>query len=267
MPNWEEIAALAFAIRGNFMSLWGGILGFVFTVIWVYYRKEKIGRVFLFFAFLFLFLSPIGAFFDEYRDHKKDQELNQKAREAWVGTTTDLHSKLADQTQDIIDLRNENKQLKDMRQLQRLNLAPKVNASFYYNNEGSGFIFESLGPGPAVIKTYIVSVDGIPRHHWYEVLGAVGIGKVPISFSMLYPDTQPLTGNVSRKLIWIDKSPESDLLAKNSARILIEICYCALYGECWIYTNRISFKQPAERPEKLTSCKPAPFIFVTPPSP
>jgi energy-coupling factor transporter transmembrane protein EcfT len=97
MPTWEELAILWNALRSNVLGFWGGILGLVFTAIWIFWEKAPMKRVFLTFFVLIFFLSLIVVWLDEYRDHKKDQELYQKSREAWDAGMKDLQAKLKEQ--------------------------------------------------------------------------------------------------------------------------------------------------------------------------
>ncbi len=76
------------------LSFWGGLLGLVFTAIWIFWEKAPMKRVFLTFFVLIFFLSLILVWLDEYRDHKKDQKLYQTAHQAWETQKKDLEDKL-----------------------------------------------------------------------------------------------------------------------------------------------------------------------------
>ncbi|HEY2989326.1 MAG TPA: hypothetical protein VGL11_16460 [Candidatus Binatia bacterium] len=164
--------------------------------------------------------------------------------------------------EEIKELKEENAKLKDNREFQRLALKPNLASSFYYNENGAGFIVNSVGLGPAIIKSFVVKVDDVPQRDWREVLNSVGISEQKrIKFAILYPERQ-LPSGADVGLLWLDRSNDSNiiLLIKNLPRIRIEICYCALYGDCWMHTDRT-----IEPTRVVSSCPSPKFIFKPPP--
>jgi hypothetical protein len=97
MPSWEEIVTLWSALRSNVLGFWGGILGLLFTAIWIFWEKAPMTRVFLVFFISIFFLSLVLVWLDEYRDHKNDQALYQKSRKAWETAIKTLQTKPIEQ--------------------------------------------------------------------------------------------------------------------------------------------------------------------------
>ena len=75
MPSWNEIVTLWNALRNNVVALWGGSLSLLFTAIWIFWENAPMKRVFLTFFILICFMSLVSVWLDEYRAHKKDQQL------------------------------------------------------------------------------------------------------------------------------------------------------------------------------------------------
>lgn len=78
MPTWTEILTLWNALKNNVLGLWGGILGIVFTAIWIFWENAPMKRVFLTFFILICFMSLVLVWLDEHHARKKDQSLYEK---------------------------------------------------------------------------------------------------------------------------------------------------------------------------------------------
>jgi len=84
MFTFEEIGALLSAIGGNALSLWSGILGVAFTVLSVF-QKDTLKRPMLVFGIIGLFLSPVLAWRDEYRQRSTLTRIVEDRRPKLVG--------------------------------------------------------------------------------------------------------------------------------------------------------------------------------------
>lgn len=131
----------------------------------------------------------------------------------------------------------------------RLSVQPRLTIDFGYTDEGAGFKLVNEGLGPAIIGTFVVSVDDKPRQTWDAAAEALGIKTASKRWRVPYPDTAWLVGDQQPRVYWIPKSPESDLLIKQSPRVSIRVCYCSMYGECWSKTRN------AGPPEEMGSCE------------
>ena len=69
----EELMALLSAVAANTMSLFGGFLGIIFTVLSAF-RPDSQKRVLLTIGALCMFLSPSFAWLDLYRAHEKEKK-------------------------------------------------------------------------------------------------------------------------------------------------------------------------------------------------
>lgn len=141
----------------------------------------------------------------------------------------------------------------------RISVTPHAGMSFYKNKKGAGWKLFFGGLGPSQIKSFRVLVDGQPKTTWQETLLALGIKDEAIVRGIKREDLEyecsaPDIGSIRRPatantLIWFMPGAGADMLARETYRIYIEMCYCSLYEECWITTNR----EGEER--KVHNCK------------
>lgn len=138
---------------------------------------------------------------------------------------------------------------KQTRPHNRLSVKPRLTIDFNYTGEGAGFRLVNEGLGPAIVGTFVVSVDEKPRQTWDAVAEALGIKTDAKLWRVPYPDTAWLVGDPQPRVYWIPKSPASDLLITQSPRVSIKVCYCSVYGECWSKTRN------AGPPEEKGACE------------
>jgi hypothetical protein len=70
-------------------------------------------------------------------------------------------------------------QVHAIRRHQRLSVIPWLGISFYYNEEGAGWVLDRSGTGPALLQTFEVFVDGIPQPHWLAAGYALSLPPPP----------------------------------------------------------------------------------------
>ena len=111
-------------------------------------------------------------------------------------------------------------------------------------------IVSNLGVGPALIKSVQVRVDGTPRRDWADVSRALTGKAIPdlVYFSLhggsvLLPD----------KTVTVVKIPPGDAALQfweqaQTERLSIRICYCSLYGDCWLNDSR------TQEPSSVGAC-------------
>jgi hypothetical protein len=95
---------------------------------------------------------------------------------------------------------------------------------------------ENRGLGPALVRTFQVSVDGAPVASWNQAIEAL-TGEIPGNFIYggLGEGHILLPGRPYRLLIL-----DWELLGQhvhrevNRGRLTTEICYCSLYDDCWV---------------------------------
>ena len=122
------------------------------------------------------------------------------------------------------------------REYLRLSIQPRMTASFFYNNDGAGFMFGGTGIGYASLKTFEVLVDGKPVPNWLEMCHALGYQSPP-KFEFVVPRPETLFKPDSyNKVFWIPAGPDSEELKLKVGRISIKACYCSIYDECRRWT-------------------------------
>src|SRR5258708_37911062 len=145
------------------------------------------------------------------------------------------------------------------RQFLKLSVRPRMTASFYYNNEGAGYLFGNTGMGYGTLKTFEVSVDGKPQPSWQEMCRALGFALSPtFTFGVPYTEDVIKPGD-HYKTFWIPYGPEADEIKSKSKRILIRACYCSVFDECW----RVSSDKAL--PESVNLCPNPNVTFSAPP--
>jgi hypothetical protein len=145
------------------------------------------------------------------------------------------------------------------RQFLKLSVRPRMTISFFYNNDGAGFMFGGTGIGYATMKTFEVLVDGKPQSSWIEMCRTLGFASPPrFEFTVPRPETvfKPDTYN---KVFWIPSGPQSDELKSKAGRIFIRTCYCSVFDECW----RVDTHD--DLPERINLCPKSEIPFTSPP--
>ncbi|MFL6257921.1 MAG: hypothetical protein ACJ74T_23170 [Pyrinomonadaceae bacterium] len=112
----------------------------------------------------------------------------------------------------------------------------------------------NLGVGPALVKSFQVSVDGKPQRDWAEVSRALTGQPNPDlvyfsvhSGSVLLPDK-----NVTLVKIPPGAAAQRFWEQAQTPRLSIRVCYCSLYDDCWLSDPR------ADEPTPLANCRPDP---------
>lgn len=141
----------------------------------------------------------------------------------------------------------------------RLELQPKAAVSFFYNDNGSGFIFSNAGSGPAVVHWTTVSVDGKVMPTWVN-MGAALSFKAPPKFDFMTPAHVWQPG-ADQKMFWVDPGPLDTELRVQYQRVEIETCYCSVFEECWLSSRT------KPEPRAIGSCLPKPDGYLRSPRP
>jgi len=257
MFSLEELAALFAAVGDNTVSLFGGILGIVFTIISIFLPNSSQRRALLVIGLICLMLAPIYAWRDEYREHGANQVVYRKAREAWQKGKENAERSFQDQlnakNQELRNKESENVMLKDIRKNQQIALKPNVSLSFRHNSaDGAGWRMVNNGLGPAIIQWFSVTIDGQPYSDWRSFGSVFGISDY--LFNIPGPGTQ-FGANASINLFFVKPSPHFETLIKNYSRVEMDLCYCSLFDQCWLTTNKYT------RPTKSDSCKKKPDVY------
>ncbi|BDX07967.1 hypothetical protein [Planctobacterium marinum] len=158
------------------------------------------------------------------------------------------------------------------RERQKIAVMPSVWVSTFINTaDGSGeykLVFANRGLGPAVIERFDISVNGRVAKNWDQLTRilvqefgddialdgrVVRSARSPISAGMFLEaghDTSPFsfTSDGQKDLF--------KLFAGNTQRMDLSLCYCALYGSCYVAKL---FRRPVE----IEQCEADPQPFVS----
>jgi hypothetical protein len=94
----------------------------------------------------------------------------------------------------------------------------------------------NVGLGPALVRSYEVRFDGSPRTSWEGVVAGLvaDTSKKPgFFFSVVGVGTVILPGHTVHVLTVLGREYSSVAIAQDH-RIVSRLCYCSLYGECWL---------------------------------
>jgi hypothetical protein len=140
------------------------------------------------------------------------------------------------------------------RRYKRISVRPELNLCFYRTDEGAGWQFWNSGLGPAQIKWFEVTVDGIPKNNWSDVVNSFRSYESikNLKYKFLYPYGTTKASAHSDQILWFGPGMPSRLAVDNYERVGMRICYCSLYDECW-QTTIIGT-------EPITDCNTQPAI-------
>ena len=128
---------------------------------------------------------------------------------------------------------------------------PEMQVSFFFSDEGSGFLFGNTGLGPAYLEWFQILVDGKPQPSWLAMGGALGF-KRPPTFKFVRPG-RTYQINSYNKTFWVPPGPLDQELRANRRRIEIRACYCSIFDECWVESDKAD-------PRSVKTCEPFPQI-------
>ncbi len=138
------------------------------------------------------------------------------------------------------------------REHQRLSVMPAVlvyTGSHIGDTEGSFSVgLVNQGIGPAVLEGFSVEVEGSSARGWQEIIASGTDDQVHIAGDKRNVDGVTLSAATAGTFIpageslvpiKLDTTPENAaLLRKFSENLVVSVCYCSLYKECWMASNR-----------------------------
>ncbi len=116
----------------------------------------------------------------------------------------------------------------------RLSVRPYLLVDFGVSDSEVGWLLGNEGLGPAIVAWALVTVDGRPCRSWSEMASVLQLPTVYRKY------TNPIRGNIVRsgdrrdmfKVVTEDE-PTREAVLRSRERVVIEVCYCSLYNECW----------------------------------
>lgn len=140
-----------------------------------------------------------------------------------------------------------------LRTQQRAAVWPYLSVEQRYSSEGYGLEVANKGVGPALVRSVTLMLDDAAVADLDTlILGAVGEGQV---FSYELYRTSNLAGGVmsAGEIEGLFSAPWEDrtrvFADAFSSRGDISICYCSIYGECWVTTLKGS-----RDPDPIETC-------------
>ena len=112
----------------------------------------------------------------------------------------------------------------------------------------------NLGVGPALVKSFQVSVDGTPRRDWAEVSRALTGRPVP---ELVYSTLRAGSVLLPDKPVPLVRIPPGEAAQRfweeaQTPRLSVRLCYCSLYDDCWLHDSL------REEPSPVSTCRPDP---------
>lgn len=149
------------------------------------------------------------------------------------------------------------------RRTAHLSVRPYIVPSFYFTKEGAGYTFENYGQGPAIIRSFEVSLDGQRVESWYDLTQKLNLQggynfNVPGPGVVMPPQTRagnsPARGEAGPYIFWVPSENKDGFktLTASYSRLRITSCYCSLYEDCWKTTS--SHPDGDLSPEEVSAC-------------
>lgn len=141
------------------------------------------------------------------------------------------------------------------REYQRISVWPRIQQSnSFVPGEPYLRTVSNVGVGPALIRSVQISVDGVPRRTWGEVIRALIGQPAP---GHVYSSFHAGAVVLSDKPVTILKIPPGGEAQKfweevEGQRLSIRICYSSLYEECWVADSL------DDQPRSVAECRPDP---------
>jgi hypothetical protein len=150
-----------------------------------------------------------------------------------------------------------NEQTRLMQTQSRASVWPYVSIGYALSDEGDkrGYAWQisNDGVGPARIESVTLDVDGKPVARWKDVFRAVFGDDAPVdaTYSQIYGKVLPPSTNRETTIEAVHVSDPTQARAMFAAqnRFEMRICYCSVYGECWVARQRVADVTPVARCE------------------
>ncbi|MBV9926560.1 MAG: hypothetical protein JOZ96_16185 [Acidobacteria bacterium] len=112
----------------------------------------------------------------------------------------------------------------------------------------------NLGVGPALVKSFQVSVDGKPRRDWAEVSRALTGQPIP---ELVYSSVHAGSVLLPERPVPLVRIPPGDAAQRfweqaQTPRLSLRLCYCSLYEDCWLADTQ------TPDPTPTSACHPDP---------
>jgi len=101
-------------------------------------------------------------------------------------------------------------------------------------NNGYSRIVQNVGLGPAIIRSFEVTVNGKPVHRWKEAVDSMRVQLVwKNSTSTTFGPGIVVPTNSLIELLTLPDSTDARVFRSRVDALETLVCYCSLYGDCW----------------------------------
>ena len=151
-----------------------------------------------------------------------------------------------------------NEQTRLMQTEARASVWPYVSIGYAISDEAGengGYTWQvsNDGVGPARIESVTLAVDGKPIARWKDLFRAVFGEDVAIdaTYSQIYGKVLPPSTNRETTIdaVHVYDIAQAKAMFAAQNRFDMRICYCSVYGECWIARQRVADVTPVARCE------------------
>ena len=146
-----------------------------------------------------------------------------------------------------------------MRQEQHVSVWPAVSMGVDVSADQGSFEFsaQNKGIGPGIVREFRLEVDGEPITSWDDFERAISPELPRASAGR---NQRSLTGVVllpgEERRVYGFQNPEAyPLLREGLGRVRMTVCYCSVYGRCWISTSDYTGSEVETEPTAVASCK------------
>jgi hypothetical protein len=122
-----------------------------------------------------------------------------------------------------------------MREQQAASVLPIIDFWAAYSTDHSYSLnLANKGLGPAFVKHISVSVDDTPTRSWVEVVRELTGRQIPLSESALIGSV--LAPGEAGAMVAVNHEDNGTLIWRNAGRVVLGVCYCSVFGNCWTTT-------------------------------
>ncbi len=111
------------------------------------------------------------------------------------------------------------------------------------SNDEVSYTLSNDGLGPAVIRSAVLTVDGKPQQTMVDAMHALigRMGPRAHALSMAAPDAGTVIrvgGSVT--MFHLTSPVLAPMLARQTGRVALRVCYCSIVGTCWLKQSQQS---------------------------
>jgi hypothetical protein len=118
----------------------------------------------------------------------------------------------------------------------RAEVWPRVEIQTFTGDKGATLSVENTGIGPAVIKSAVITVDGVAQQNMRSVLKS-WLGAEPLRFGQRTIVDHGLRPGDKVDLLSLDRSEMPPEFWDHIGRIGVTICYASVFDDFWIVSS------------------------------